>query len=147
MAHSIQALIFGDALLPEADLLVPNCRTAALRQGFRLLAVTTQLTNELRSFYPEASDAQWPDFEYLSGPVERVAIRLSAFGPVAYVETEYHGGAGAQAAIVWHEGLVVLPPRTNEIGPINDALVILGVARHGYLDEFEAISLDRWRHL
>jgi len=147
MAHSIQALIFGDALLPEADLLVPNCRTAALRQGFRLLAVTTQFTRELRSVYPEAPDAQWSDFEYLSGPVESIAIRLSAFGPVAYVETEYHGGIGAQAAMVWHKGVVVLPPRTSEIGPINDALVILGVARDGYFDEFEAVGLDRRRHL
>jgi hypothetical protein len=147
VAHSIQALIFDDALLPEANRLVPNCRTAALRQGFCLLPVTTQFTNELRGVYPEASDAQWPEFEYLSGPVESVALRLSALGPVAYVETDYHGGTGAQAAVAWHRGVVVLPPRMSEMGPINDALVTLGVARHGYFDEFEAVGLDLRRHL
>ena len=147
MAHSIAALIFNDALLPEADRLVPNCRTAALRQDLRLLAVTTEFTSALRSVYPEASDTQWPEFECLSGPVESVATRLSAFGPVAYVETDYHGGTGGQASIVWHKGVVVLPPRLSEIGPINDALVILGVTRQGDFDEFEAVGLHLRRHL
>ncbi len=68
------------------------------------------------------------------GLVERVATEAraaSAHEPVAYVEAEFFGGVGEQAAVVWHGGNPVLGPLVQRFpaaaavtpeSPINAAL-------------------------
>jgi hypothetical protein len=87
------------------------------------------------------------------------AACVSQHGPVAYLETDYFGGEGDQASIVWAAGQVVLGPLhtsrrwLNEelVGPppgqraINQALRRLGVERGAAYDEFEALELGRLR--
>jgi hypothetical protein len=64
---------------------------------------------------------------------------------VAYIETEYFGGTGTQAAAVWEGGKIILAPRRADIGPINDALRLLGVTRTPTQDEFDVAGLRRHR--
>ena len=64
---------------------------------------------------------------------------------IAYVETEYFGGAGNQAAVVYQNGQIVTGPTTGDSGsrsewPINAAMRSLGVKRGDYVDEFAAIG-------
>jgi hypothetical protein len=47
--------------------------------------------------------------------------------------------------VVWKNGAVVLPARTAEVGPINEALVLLGAIRRDHHDEFDAVGLGRYR--
>jgi hypothetical protein len=87
-------------------------------------------------------------------------VGLSRGGAVAYVEAEFFGGTGSQAAVVWRDGAVVLPPTvtTDEPGErgerielgdpdwaINRALQVLGASAEGAIDEFEAVGLRAHR--
>jgi hypothetical protein len=60
----------------------------------------------------------------------------------AIIETDYTGGIGTQAAIVYDNQRVVMP--TTQ-GGINAALALLGVERSASRDEFDTIRLGAYR--
>jgi len=144
MGHHIQGIVFRTALLPAAAGLIPSGRGAALGQNFCFIPITDRVYDDLRIAHPDLVDAD-NGFERLSGPVEFVAKELSGKGAVAYVETEYFGGTGAQAAIVWRDGHVALSAKSADIGPINSALALLGADRSAHHDEFDALGLGQHR--
>ena len=83
---------------------------------------------------------------YLSDSLKTALSSLSLGGPVAFVETEYFGGQGAQGAIVFDHGRCVFGPITNDAGAISEAMKLLGVtAAPGQHDEFEAVGFSRHR--
>ncbi len=77
----------------------------------------------------------------------------SAGGALAYVEADYVGREGVQAAAVWRRGHLAIGPlllgRREEfvadIAPVNVALRALGIAAAGRSDEFTVAGLDRHR--
>jgi hypothetical protein len=81
----------------------------------------------------------------LSPHLARFAAALSRHGPVAFVATEYFGGEGTQGAAVWDAEALLMPPKEDAIGPINEALRILGVRATETKDEFETVGLQRHR--
>jgi hypothetical protein len=84
---------------------------------------------------------------YLSDPLKAALSEISANGPVAYIETEYFGGQGAQGATVYDQGLCVFGPITNDTGAISAAMKLLGVtAAPGQHEEFEAVGFCRHRN-
>ena len=82
------------------------------------------------------------------------AQRLSERGPLAYLETDYAGGAGYQSAMLWIGGGVALGPmtmtveqgrsRAARLWPINAALRGLGVRADEGGDEFSRFGLVRY---
>ena len=81
-------------------------------------------------------------------------IQAAGGGQLAYIETNYFGGTGSQAAAVFSAGEVIMrasrpisrePVRRND--PINTALRVLGVQALAGEDEFDAIGLSRFRDL
>jgi hypothetical protein len=70
---------------------------------------------------------------------------VSSAGRVAYIETEYFGGIGEQAAAVWEDGRLIMPATLAPSGPINEALKLLGVQRTATQDEFDVAGLGRHR--
>jgi hypothetical protein len=98
----------------------------------------------LRRRAQDPSDA----FEYLSARVATWIAEGSRGGRLAYIEAEYFGGTGAQAAIGFEGGTVTLAAtRSEDVGPINSALRFLGVACTSTQDEFESVGLARHRRL
>ncbi len=75
-----------------------------------------------------------------------VACLIEAAQPdaIAYVETDYFGGEGAQGAVVVRAGQLVSGPVVGE-GSINAALRLLGVQKGAHFDEFAAIRLQNFR--
>ena len=63
----------------------------------------------------------------------------------AVMETDYFGGAGDQAAVVYKGAQTVMPRYEGETGPINNALKLLGVRRSRSQDEFDTVGLGRFR--
>lgn len=64
-----------------------------------------------------------------------------------YFETDYWGGEGTQGAVAYATGEIIFGPRSSEqIGPIDEALKLLGVevVPPAY-DEFDAIGLRSHR--
>jgi hypothetical protein len=92
----------------------------------------------------------YPELTRLSADLAALAREWSRRVPVAYVETDYLGGLGSQAAMAWVCGEVAFGPlRTGtwDKGPraINGALQVLGVNRLGDLDKFDTIGLGEYR--
>ena len=89
MAHSIQALVIGEASNALALAEVPSSRPIPIGHGLSLVPITDAALDALRERFPDLEDPSEPAFWKLSGPLVRVAERLSEFGPIAYIETEY----------------------------------------------------------
>ena len=125
---------------------IPGAKATPLRQRLCFVPITEDALGQLSFLFADEPDRDGQDkFERLTGGVWRVAADLSENGSVAYIETEYFGGLGDQAAIAWREGRVVLSANRADIGPINAALRVLGAAAQGQLDEFESVGLGRYR--
>lgn len=86
-------------------------------------------------------------FLYLFAQLSEQLQEASKGSPMAYIETDYFGGIGSQAAIVFVEGRLAYGALAGPIGVINGALRLLGVEISGQAhDEFEAVGLSRYRH-
>lgn len=131
MSHSVEGLIVAQNALGSSPM-----RSAELPQGFAFV--------DVRKPVGPRSDST-AGFRELTQPVVDIATRLSREAAVAYIETDYFGGAGGQSAIVWRDEQVVFGPERGESGPINRALQILGVRVDGHVDEFDAIGLGKGR--
>jgi hypothetical protein len=102
--------------------------------------------DHLDSLYPTQGDFD-PSMTYLSASLKNTISELSADGPVAFVETEYFGGDGAQGATVYDQGRCVMPAVTEESGPISRAMSLLGVTKlSGHTDEFQSAGFGRHRN-
>lgn len=92
-------------------------------------------------------------FEVLSPGLAALVEAGSVRGPLAYVEADYVGLDGRQAAAVWRSGALVSGPlllgRQEEFvsstAPISVALRTLGVVAAGRRDEFVVAGLGRCR--
>jgi hypothetical protein len=152
MSHHIRGFIARADDLRQAAAVLPGARVVPLSVGYGFLPVTEEL----------ASDDEPAPFEYL----ERLTARLGAWAesasaafPLAYVETDYFGGDGWQAALAWVGGRAAFGPvRTSDLweggkfiptplldGAINRAVRLLGVNRGSVRDEFDALGLGRHR--
>jgi hypothetical protein len=102
---------------------------------------------ELDSFLPSPLTGIRNGFTYLSDQLLDILKTISVDEPIAYIETDYFGGVGQQAAVVVNGGRLLFGPQSAESGPINEALAALGAkVAPGTIDEFHAVELDRHRH-
>lgn len=111
MGHSIAGFVGRKELLREETRHLTHAVIASLEQGFGFLPATDDLHDEL-------GDGGSPHDEFwrLSNGLARLGAELSRRGPVAYVETDYFGGTGEQAAMVWENGEVISGPSRSRIG-------------------------------
>ena len=99
-------------------------------------------------------------FTYLSRSMHRMLVDFSHNASVAYLETDYFGGVGAQMAVGYSQGQVAIDPLHSEakhdgqdvihtpkgVEPINQVLKFLGVSVGDDFDEFDALELGQYRH-
>ncbi|MCE9637609.1 MAG: hypothetical protein K8T90_18070 [Planctomycetes bacterium] len=144
MGHFIKALVAAQ------DLLVSFASDHGLRtpipleQGFALLPL---LDDDLDAMIPAPQTGHVDGFVHLSVEFAALLRRASAAGSLVYLETDYFGGVGTQAAVAYRHGDVLVGPRASEaVGPINDALRAIGVrVVHPAIDEFDSVGLQHHR--
>ena len=152
MGHHILGFIARWEDLRRAASNLREAHVVPLALGFGFLPVTQQL----------AGDDEPAPFEHLDRLTARLgqwAAEQSRLFPLAYVETDYFGGVGLQAAIAWKNGRPAFGPvRTTDLwergrsiptplldGAINQAVRHIGVARGEAQDEFDALGLGQHR--
>lgn len=93
-------------------------------------------------------------FNYLSPALERGLLDAAGGGSFAYIETEYIGGIGYQAAAIFSDrppAVLLIELETNgparSDSPINSALRSLGVRAEPGQDEFDTLGIGRFRDL
>jgi hypothetical protein len=141
MGHSIAGFVAREEVLREGARHLRHARIASLEQGFGFLPATDVLDDELgRGEMPH------DEFWRLTDGLARLGAELSRGGRVAYVETDYFGGSGDQAAMAWEDGEVLSAPHKARIGAIHGALMWLDVEKGDADDRFDALGLGRHRH-
>src|SRR5687768_6879676 len=123
MGHIIRGFVIPEGIVSAACRKIPSAKALPLAQGLRFVPLTDEVFDELEFLFenepqPEGHGA----FERLSGAVWQLGRTLSDKSAVGYVETDYFGGVGSQAAIAWRDGRLVVPPSKDEVGPINRVL-------------------------
>ncbi|MGW5669901.1 hypothetical protein [Micromonospora sp. NPDC003776] len=152
MGYQLSAVVADVELLREQTGDLDHAVLAALRQDFALLPVTPQLVQELTGDLPDFAtgepSAEQPFRLVLSRALADLLARWSRQGPVAYLEAEFAGGLGHQAAAVWLGGEVSWGPhldrtldRSRADWPINAALARLGVEPGPWIDLFAELGL------
>jgi hypothetical protein len=102
---------------------------------------------DLDSFLEPPQTGHVQGFTYLCEQLSRELIAASVGCAFMYFETDYFGGVGAQGAAVFRDGSLVFGPKSAKIGPINQALSMLGIRTVAPAhDEFETVGLHRHRH-
>ncbi len=144
--HSLTAIIARSELITRVherlDLAVAR---VSLAQGLSMLRLLRPARDAIT---PGRTDP--PAGFYDLWQVAALLAELSTHGPIAYVETEYFGGVGDQAAAVYSNGALVYSvgivdlddPRHGGIGNINGALELLGVDVGDGVDAFDAVGLS-----
>ncbi len=136
MAYTLQALI-GDA--SEVKNAAPSgALVVMLPQGKALVPLTESVRQAHNISFLPLTDGDTDDVP------ETVAALAVLAKKIAYVEAEFFGGDGTQAAAVWENGKLIFGPVVDN-DAINQALRIIGVAKNDHVDEFEALSLSRHR--
>ena len=121
--------------------------------GLGLLPVTPELLAACPDGPAGLLTGRDSGFNHLTPRLLALVERLSAAGPVGYLEADYTGRDGAQTAALWRAGEVVEGPLIlgrSEVfvprqAPISRVLRLLGVAGELYRDEFVVVGLGRYR--
>ncbi|MDY0747749.1 hypothetical protein SNE35_24815 [Paucibacter sp. R3-3] len=150
--HWVQALVAPRETLIELPAKLSNAVVRDLPQGLALVPITDALAEELlQSGIASADPNPMPAGEMAAG-VSALAQELSRTSKVVYVATFIHGGTGAQDAIVWKDGRIVLTLGETEENmskwpdsSISRALRFAGVVARKGEDEFDALGLGTHR--
>jgi hypothetical protein len=143
MSYVIRAIVGHVDAVHAAVREKRHARVCRLGKAMALVPLSDDLYDELTGSPP--GDDPYEALEWLSQGAARWLADASRAAPLAYVEAEYFGGHGEQAAIVFKDGAVAQGPARAPLGPINEALRALGVAAGGAHDEFDAVGLGRHR--
>lgn len=148
MGHSVHLIIGQPASIATFQHVWPVARVVELRGGWQAIPVDDPLHQAIEAQYPGAQRPSGLDVSPL-GLGEALADATRGGGHLAYVETEYFGGTGGQAAMAYVDGRQAMSPQSSRGGggPINQALRRIGVERTDAADEFDTIGLGERRSM
>jgi hypothetical protein len=147
MGHSVHLIIGKGAAIAAFLQQWPSARAVDMRAGWQAIPVDEALYDAIEARHSGANRPSGLDVSPL-GLSEALAEATAKGGGLAYVETEYFGGTGAQAATAFIDGReVVAPQSARAAGPINQALRRIGVTRTDADDEFDTIGLGERRSM
>lgn len=147
MGHSVHLIIGRGEAVAAFLRQWPGSRTVELRGGWLAIPVDQTLYDAIEAQHPGATRPSGLDVSPF-GLSESLAAATATGGGLAYIETEYFGGAGGQSATAFVDGQQVMAPQTARggAGPINQALRRIGVQRTDS-DEFDTIGLGERRSM
>lgn len=140
MSYTMQGLVGEQHLLATEK--IAAGMVSVLRQGKALLPFTERLRNEQGVPFLPLTD----EGGELPEKIGQICARISQRGRIAYIEAEFFGGAGIQAAAVWEKGSLIQAPFVEQHA-INQALRSLGVQVASGKDEFDTLQLGAHRNI
>ena len=132
-----------------------------LSDDFALIPLTDSLVEDINELVNVEDASVNEDFEMLSKSVEAVLRENSHKEPIGYIETEYHGGEGAQVGVAYSKGKILEGPistftswdnhkmmfldKPEGKGAINTILYKLGLEERNDIDGFDNLGLGNFR--
>lgn len=143
MGYTLRALVGQPASFRSLIQVFPQAVLVELAQGLSLLPLPDELLDEL--MMGRHSDVL-PLFSYLTQQLEAQILYLAETHPLGYLEADYFGGEGMQAAVFWQGGQrhFVSGPGYGALNKVLRALGVHPATSHD--DEFDAVDLGRHRH-
>lgn len=117
-----------------------------LPQDFGMILMTNDFLENVGELMEVSDELCFPELENFTEEVKELMERYSFRTKLAYIETDYFGGAGTQAGVLYENGRITIGPRRGE-GTINALLRELGVWRYPDKDEFDMLGLGNHRHM
>lgn len=152
MGHSIRAIIGKHGIMQRMAADWVDMKEIQLPQDYGMIFLTDALLDDIMELL-EATEMEPDDgldfFDRLAGsaPVAAMLLRTYSFREkLIYVETDYFGGAGTQAGVLYENGKVAIGPQRGE-GTIDRLLRELGVWCKPGQDEFDALDLGKYRRM
>lgn len=131
MTHHISGFIGPTEHLQAQTKEFSSAKVIPLAQGMAFLPLDHDLWDEVLKGHRHRDAKAWLAKKFK--PV-----------PIAWIETDYFGGAGEQSAIVWKNGKIK-HYRKRFGGNIDEAMKELGVICDGDKDEFDTLGLGKHR--
>jgi hypothetical protein len=144
LAYTLEAFVVQSATARAAAKNFSSAVAAPLSQGVSLIPLISELVAELGGTYPAGVAYPFDDLPAMLLCTTEWAEQISRSALVAFLQAEFFGGWGDQAAIGWQDGRLVFGP-VQARDAINQALRWLGVVRGDEADEFDARQLGRCR--
>jgi hypothetical protein len=144
MGHFIYAIVAPAATADAISNVWPELPRLDKSNGFAVFPVDAELIDD--RIGPEDTPIETENKSMLlTFEFHELLRELSRDGQLAYVETEYFGGLGGQCALVCRDGNDLMSLTWDSIGPINDALALIGMPRGTFRDLFAAVGFDKVR--
>lgn len=161
MSHFIQVILGKQRSIESLAERWVQAKAYPLPQGFAVIPLTPRLSDDIEELLQKSGRVE--PFAYFTEAhrelLEHESRRLNA--ALAYLETEYIGGIGLQAAVLFENGKQSINPlktktvreelqdfRQEPAGEraINVVLKAMGVWKSKAFDEFNALRLDKYRN-
>ncbi len=147
MGHMIQAIIGKKDIIEKIAGDWVKAQTRELPQGYSLLFLTDALYDDIEELLEDENMEKIEDFEDMvcyTTPVVHLLKHYSFHSQLVYIETDYAGGYGTQAGVLFVNGKTVTGPVCSN-GIINQLLKDIGVYRERGKDEFDSLHLGIYR--
>lgn len=153
MGYVLEALLAPPTLAEAAAASLPGTGVVRLHERIALVPITEDAAEALSP--GDRSIISLLTKEPLPAALTELLRRTSRKGPIAYVEADFFGGTGQQAAVLWEHGEIALGPLIDPDDlvrgspsqwPFNQVLRRMGVpVAPGQPDEFATAGLGRHR--
>ena len=122
------------------------CQAVELPQDFVMVYLTDQLFDRVTGLRSVPDREISGELTYLTEAIHQFLQESSHQGRLAYIETDYAGGYGSQAGVLYENGRMAAAPRSGE-GTVNQLLHQLGASCSRGQDEFDSLELHKYRHM
>ena len=146
MGHSIRAFIAKAQTIQEISAHWVHAEKHDLPQGYALAYLNDDLFDDIEELFDEPNTRSDPALPYLTDSVIAFLMQESRSTQIIYLETDYFGGCGTQAGVLFENGKLCAGPESGN-GAINRLLRRIGVCREKHKDEFDSLMLFRFRHM
>ena len=144
MGHCIQVFIGKNYIIEKmaSDWIFTD--TVFLKQQFAMIYLTEKLFDDMEELSDLENTLDYDMFVLFTSAIQEIMQYYSRNGMLAYLETDYFGGTGTQAGVLFEKGDMTVKPVEGE-GTINYILERMGVYRERGKDEFDSLGLGRYR--
>lgn len=147
MGHCIQIFIGEINILENIASNWDAANIIPLKQQFAMIFLTNQFFDDIEEMANTKDTLNDDRFLLLTSAIqEQILQPYSKNGMLAYLETDYFGGVGTQAGVLFENGERIEGP-TDKEGIINQILRKMGVCIEPGKDEFDSVGLGNYRHM
>lgn len=144
MGHSIRAILGPYEAVRVLAGGWDFAEAVRLPQGFGMVFLTDALLDGIAEQRRLSGGPLYPGLFYLTAAADQFLRQSSLHTRLAYVETDYFGGAGTQAGVLYQNGQAAFH---GGEGAVNRLLRELGVRRGFRRDEFDSLGLESYRRM